>query len=143
MTRAGVPAPDDLRLLLELEQELWRTSRGRRRLHVGQIAFWSAQLPHDDWEGRLWFDGGRARRLGLADRRTELELQVRPTHRELADEILDWASPTELLVDERDADLVARLDARGLVHLPAGISMLKNRARSRRSRSRACPTATG
>ena len=126
LTARAFRRPDDLRLLLELEQELWRTSPDDVVCTFGQIAFWSAQLPHDDWEGRLWFDGEQLAGWGWLTGGTELELQVRPTHRELVDEILDWANPTELLVDERDTDLIARLNARGLVHLPAGMSILEN-----------------
>ena len=126
VTARAFRRPDDLRLLLELEQELWRASPDDVVCTFGQIAFWSAQLLHDDWEGRLWFDGEQLAGWGWLTGGTELELQVRPTHRELVDEILDWANPTELLVDERDTDLIARLNARGLVHLPAGISMREN-----------------
>jgi GNAT superfamily N-acetyltransferase len=126
MTARAFQRPDDLRLLLELEQELWRTSPDDVVCTFGQIAFWSAQLLHDDWEGRLWFDGERLAGWGWLTGGTELELQVRPTHRGLVDEILDWANPTELLVDDRDADLIARLNARGLVHVPAGPSMHEN-----------------
>jgi GNAT superfamily N-acetyltransferase len=118
VTARAFRRPDDLRLLLELEQELWRTSRDDVVCDFGQIAFWSAQLLHDDWEGRLWFDGDELVGWGWLTGGTELELQVRPTHRDVADEILDWASPTELLVDRRDAELIGRLNARGLVHLP-------------------------
>ena len=53
VTARAFRRPDDLRLLLELEQELWRTSRDDVVCDFGQIAFWSAQLLHDDWEGRL------------------------------------------------------------------------------------------
>jgi ribosomal protein S18 acetylase RimI-like enzyme len=126
LTARAFRRPDDLRLLLELEQELWRASPDDVVCTFGQIAFWSAQLPHDDWEGRLWFDGEQLAGWGWLTGGTELELQVRPTQRELVDEILDWANPTELLVDERDTDLIARLNAHGLVHLPAGMSILEN-----------------
>ena len=127
MTARAFRRPDDLRLLLELAQELWRTSRDDVDCTFGQIAFWSAQLPQADWDARLWFDGDELVGWGWLTGGTELELQARPTHRDVVDEILDWASPTEVLVDERNTDLVARLNARGLVHLPAGMSMLKNR----------------
>jgi ribosomal protein S18 acetylase RimI-like enzyme len=126
VTARAFQRPDDLRLLLELEQELWRTSPDDVVCTFGQIAFWSAQLLHDDWAGRLWFDGEQLAGWGWLTGGTELELQVRPTQRELVDEILDWANPTELLVDERDSYLIACLNARGLVHLPAGISMIEN-----------------
>ena len=131
MTARAFRRPDDLRLLLELERELWRTSRHDVDCTFGQIAFWSAQLLHEDWEGRLWFDDDELMGWGWLTGGTELELQVRPSHRDVVDEILDWASPTEVLVDERNADLVERLNARGLVHLPDTFWMRKN-ARSLR-----------
>jgi GNAT superfamily N-acetyltransferase len=126
VTARAFRRPDDLWLLLELAQELWRTSRDDVDCTFGQIAFWSAQLPHADWEGRLWFDGDTLVGWGWLTGGTELELQVRPTHRDVLDEILDWASPTEVLVDERDTDLVARLGTRGLVQLPDAFWMRKN-----------------
>jgi len=126
VTARAFRRPDDLRLLLELEQELWRTSRDDVVCDFGQIAFWSAQLLHDDWEGRLWFDADRLVGWGWLTGGTELELQVRPSHRDVLEEILDWASPTEMLVDESDTDLAARVNARGLVHLPDAFWMRKN-----------------
>jgi len=126
LTARAFRRPDDLRLLLELEQELWRTAREHVVCTFGQIAFWSAQLPQADWEGRVWFDGDELVGWGWLTGGTELELQIRPTHRDVLDEILDWARPTELLVDERDTDLAERLNARGLVHLPDTVWMRKN-----------------
>ena len=143
MSARAFRRPDDLRLLLELAQELWRTSREDVVCTFGQIAFWSAQLPHPDWEGRLWFDGDELVGWGWLTSGTELELQVRPTHRDVLEEILDWARPQELLVDERDSDLVARLNARGLVHLPDTFWMRQNWRSLGGWRSRASPTATG
>ena len=92
MTARAFRRPDDLRLLLELERELWRTSRRDVDCTFGQIAFWSAQLLHEDWEGRLWFDDEELVGWGWLTGGTELELQVRPTHRDLLEEILDWAT---------------------------------------------------
>ena len=135
MTARAFQRPDDLRLLLELEQELWRTSPDDVVCTFGQIAFWSAQLLHDDWAGRLWFDGEQLAGWGWLTGGTELELQVRPSHRDVVDEILDWASPTEVLVDERNADLVERLNARGLVHLPDAFWMRRHSPPGRSSAS--------
>ena len=80
----------DLRLLLELAQELWREAPREVECTFGQIAFWSAQLLHSDWAARLWFDGGRLVGWGWLTRGGELELQTRPSHGALLDEILDW-----------------------------------------------------
>ncbi len=126
LTSRTLDGGDDLRLLLELERELWQTAREHVDCTFGQIAFWSAQLTHSDWEGRLWFDADELVGWGWLTGGTELELQVRPGRGDVTDEILDWADPSELLVDERNADLVGRLNARGLVHLPDAFWMRKN-----------------
>jgi hypothetical protein len=104
----------DLRLILELAQELWREEPREVECTFGQIAFWSAQLPHSDWTASLWFDGDRLVGWGWLTKKVELEFQVRPSHRELLDEILDWARPTELMVASHHTDAIERVRAHGL-----------------------------
>src|SRR6185369_992243 len=77
----------------------------------------------------LWFDGDRLVGWGWMTGGTELEFQVRPTHREVFDEILDWARPDELMVQADDADAIARIEARGLVHMPS-VPWMRLNARS-------------
>jgi hypothetical protein len=108
----------DLRLLLELAQELRRDAPEEVECDFGQIAFWSAQLPHDDWQARLWFDRRRLAGWGWLTKEVELEFQVRPSHRELLDEILDWARPSELMVCANHTDAIDRIRAHGLEHDP-------------------------
>ncbi|HEX6762417.1 MAG TPA: GNAT family N-acetyltransferase [Gaiellaceae bacterium] len=108
----------DLRLLLELQQELWRSNRATLAHGFGQIAFWSSQLPRDDWMARLWFDGDELAGWGWLSDGAELEAEVRPDRRGLFAEILDWAGPETAIVRPDDAGLVARLRARELVHDP-------------------------
>jgi ribosomal protein S18 acetylase RimI-like enzyme len=108
----------DLRLLLELAQELWRDAQNELECTFGQIAFWSAQLPHSDWAARLWLDGGRLAGWGWLAKGDELELQVSPSHPQLLDEILEWGRPKELLVRPDRAAAIERLRAHGLEHAP-------------------------
>ncbi|HEY7397928.1 MAG TPA: GNAT family N-acetyltransferase [Gaiellaceae bacterium] len=117
MTRSRAFSEGDLQLLLELEQELSRSDPATVGHGFGQIAFWSAQLTRDDWEARLWFDDEELAGWGWLSG-TELEAEVRPTRRELLEEILDWGRPETMIARPDDADLVARLCARGLVHDP-------------------------
>src|SRR5205823_2127934 len=116
----------DLRLLLELVQELWRDDLDEVECTFGQIAFWSAQLPRSDWTARLWIDGGRLAGWGWLGN-GELELQVRPSHAALLDEILDWAQPTELLVRPDRPHAIERIRAHGLEHAPGEPWMRVNR----------------
>ena len=109
---------DDLQLILGLAQEVWRDDPRKVTCTYGQIAWWSANIPHGESETRLWFDGERLVGWGWVTGGTELEFQVRPTHRELLDEILDWAAPDELLVPSHHTDAIARIEKRGLVHMP-------------------------
>ena len=112
-------ADGDLRLLLELEQELWRAGPDDVEHTFGEIAFWSQRLPQSDWEARLWFDEGVLVGWGWLLRGDELEAQVRPTHRALLDEILDWGKPATTAVQPHAADAIARLHAHGLEHDPS------------------------
>jgi ribosomal protein S18 acetylase RimI-like enzyme len=112
-----VGAPEllsDLEEILGLAQELWPDCG----CNYGQIAWWAANLPHDETEVRLWRDGRRLVGWGWVTGGTELEFDVRPTHRALLDEILAWAQPDELLVRADHADAIARIEAHGLVHDP-------------------------
>jgi predicted N-acetyltransferase YhbS len=117
---------DDLQEMLALSQELWREDPREVTCNHGQIAWWSANIPHGESEARLWHEDGRLVGWGWVTGGTELEFQVRPTHRALLDEILDWASPDELLVPSHHADAIARIERRGLVHMPSAPWMRLN-----------------
>jgi GNAT superfamily N-acetyltransferase len=104
----------DLEEILGLAQELWPDSG----CNYGQIAWWAANLPHGESDVRLWHKGGRLVGWGWVTKGTELEFDVRPSHRALLDEILEWAQPDELLVRADHADAIARIEAHGLVHDP-------------------------
>jgi ribosomal protein S18 acetylase RimI-like enzyme len=100
--------------ILRFAQELWPDSG----CNYGQIAWWAANLPHGETEIRLWHEDGRLVGWGWVTGGTELEFDVRPSHRALLDEILAWARPQELLVRADHADAIARIEAHGLVHDP-------------------------
>jgi predicted N-acetyltransferase YhbS len=117
---------DDLQELLALAQELWCGDPREVTCTYGQIAWWSANIPHGESKTRLWHEDGRLVGWGWVTGGTELEFQVRPTHRELLDEILDWAAPDELLVPSHHADAIARIEGRGLVHMPSAPWMRLN-----------------
>ena len=104
----------DLEEILGLAQELWPDSE----CDYGQIAWWAANLPHGETEVRLWHDEGRLVGWGWVTGGTELEFDVRPSHRHLLDEILDWAQPEELVVRSDHEDAIARIEAHGLVQDP-------------------------
>ena len=108
----------DLTAMLELEQQLWREDPALVECTFGQVAFWSAQLLQDDWVARLWFDGQKLVGWGWLTGGVELEWEVRPSHQALLDEILDWASPNEVLVCSDHTDAIERLRAHGLEHDP-------------------------
>jgi len=109
---------DDLQLMLALAQELWRDDPANVQHTYGQVAWWSANIPHGETEARLWFEDGRLVGWGWITAGTELEFQVRPTHRDLLDEILDWAQPRDLLVRSDGTDAIRRLEAHGLTYRP-------------------------
>jgi ribosomal protein S18 acetylase RimI-like enzyme len=117
---------DDLQLMLGLAQELWRDDPRDVQCTYGRIAWWSSNIPHGEAEARLWFDGEQLVGWGWVTAGTELEFQVRPTHREVLDEILAWAGPDELMVQAFDIDAIARIEARGLVHMPTAPWMRLN-----------------
>jgi predicted N-acetyltransferase YhbS len=101
----------DLRLMLELEQELWPSAQGT----FGVIAFWSAQLPHDDWTARLWFDGPALAAWGWLSG-GNLEWELRPGYEGLFDELLEWASPERIWSRPDRAEIV---EQHGFAHDPA------------------------
>ena len=107
----------DLGPLLALVQELWRENPRDVTCSYGQIAFWSAAVVHGEHDARAWYDGDRLDGWGWATG-SELEWQVRPERPELLDEILDWASPAEVLVPEHHTDAIERLERHGLRHAP-------------------------
>lgn len=111
---------DDLRPLLELEQELWRQDPLSVSCGYGQIAFWSAQAVHREHRVRLWYDGPTLVGWGWATSGGELEWQVRPEQPELLDEILAWGSPSTLLVPAHHVDAIRRIEAYGLVYDDSG-----------------------
>src|SRR5258706_14452941 len=115
----------DLEAILELERELWPDSECTH----GQVAWWAANIPHRETEVRLSHDGGRLVGWGWLTGGTELEFDVRPSHREVLDEILEWALPEELLVRADHEDAIARIEAHGLVHDP-GAPWMRLNARS-------------
>jgi predicted N-acetyltransferase YhbS len=117
---------DDLQLMLGLAQELWRDDPRDVQCTYGRIAWWSSNIPHGEAEARLWFDGEQLVGWGWVTAGTELEFQVRPTHREVLYEILAWAGPDELMVQAFDIDAIARIEARGLVHMPTAPWMRLN-----------------
>jgi ribosomal protein S18 acetylase RimI-like enzyme len=105
--------------MLALAQELWRDDPRDVQHTYGQIAWWSANIPHGETEARLWFEAGRLVGWGWITAGTELEFQVRPTHRDLLDEILEWAQPDELMVRSDNEDAIRRIQTHGrLVHHP-------------------------
>ena len=110
----------DLRPLLELAQELWRADPASLSCTFGQIAFWSANIPHGEHRVHLWYEGDELAGWGWVTGDTELEWQVRPERPELLDEILDWAQPDEVLVRADHDDATRRLRAHGLAHDPGG-----------------------
>ena len=120
-------ADGELRLLLELAQELRRTAPAAMSCDFGQIAFWAANMAHGEHRVRLWYDdGGRLAGWGWLTREIELEWQVRPEQPELLDSILDWAQPSEVLVRADHTDAIARLRAHGLQPEPGGAWMRVN-----------------
>jgi predicted N-acetyltransferase YhbS len=108
----------DLRLLLELEQELWPSSQQT----FGAIAFWSAQLLHDDWTAQLWFDGDVLVCWGWLSG-GDLEWDLRPGHEDLFGELVDWATPERIWSRPDRASVVEQL---GFAHDPDGPWFLVN-----------------
>jgi hypothetical protein len=88
MGARAVTLVDDLQRMLELAQELWCEDPRAVQCTYGRVAWWSANIPHGESKTRLWFDGEQLVGWGWVTGGTELEFQVRPTHRELLDEIL-------------------------------------------------------
>jgi ribosomal protein S18 acetylase RimI-like enzyme len=110
---------DDLGAMLDLACELWSDDSDAVGHPYGEVAWWAASIPHGETEARLWFDDGRLVGWGWVTGGTELEFEVRPSHRDLLAEILAWAQPHEVVVRADNADAIARIRAFGLVHDPA------------------------
>jgi predicted N-acetyltransferase YhbS len=109
---------DDLHAMLALEQELWRDDPGDVQHTYGELAWWSANIPHGETETRLWHEGDRLVGWGWLTGGNELEFQVRPTHRALLDEIVAWAQPSEVWVRAEHEDALGRLRTLGFDHDP-------------------------
>lgn len=103
--------PHDLQLLLGLAQELWPDVQ----CTFGELAWLSSSLAHDDWEGRLWLEGDTLLGWGVLTSGA-LEFQVRPTHRALLDEILEWAKPSTVYAVDHDEHAIERLRSGGFQH---------------------------
>jgi ribosomal protein S18 acetylase RimI-like enzyme len=107
----------DLRLMLGLLSEAWPDVR-----HGVGYAFMAQRLPYDDWEARLWLDGGTLVAWGWAigwRSPRGLSYELLPGHEELLDEIVAWGDPDVTTVrsgDERSAGILRRL---GYEHDPA------------------------
>jgi ribosomal protein S18 acetylase RimI-like enzyme len=109
-------ADGDLRLMLELVQELWPDGR-----HGYGYAFMAQQLPHDDWQARLWFDSDALVAWGWSTggrNPGSLSYEFRPGYRELLEEMLDWAAPHGTSVKAGDDETAQLLQAHGFAHDP-------------------------
>ena len=117
---------DDLGAMLDLAQELWRDDPRAVEHPYGEVAWWAGNIPHGETEARLWFDGSSLAGWGWVTAGTELEFEVRASHRHVLDEILEWAQPDELMVRVDNEDAIARIRAHGLVHDPTAPWMRLN-----------------
>jgi len=109
--------PGDVRLMLALLSEAWPSVR-----HGPGYAFMAQRLPYDDWEARLWFDGGKLVAWGWAvgwRRPRGLSYELRPGYEELLEEIVEWAEPEVTTVRDGDEGSAAVLRGRGFEHDPA------------------------
>jgi GNAT superfamily N-acetyltransferase len=107
-------ADGDFRLMLELVSELWPGGR-----HGPGYAFMAQRLPYNDWELRLWFDGGDlAGWAWSAGWRGSRWLSYEFRDRELLPELLDWASPDRTTATSDDEETASLLAACGFVHDP-------------------------
>lgn len=109
-------APGDLRLMLDVIGDLWPDGR-----HGIGYAFMAQQLPHDDWQARLWFEGETLVAWGWSTGGRHpgaLSYEFRPGHRGLLAEMLDWAAPERTTVKDGDEETAALLEARGFAHDP-------------------------
>jgi GNAT superfamily N-acetyltransferase len=117
---------DDLGAMLDLAQELWHDEPQAVEHPYGEVAWWADNIPHGETEARLWFDGASLVGWGWVTAGTELEFEVRRSHRYVLDEILEWAQPEELMVRADNEDAIARIRAFGLVHDPTAPWMRLN-----------------
>lgn len=110
-------APGDVRLMLEVVQNLWPHGR-----HGIGYAFMAQRLPYDDWDARLWFDGEMLVAWGWSTGWRSprgLSYEFRPGYRALLDEMLDWAAPELMTVKHCDDETAEVLRAHGFAHDPA------------------------
>jgi len=108
--------PGDVRLMLDLLAELWPDAR-----HGPGYAFMAQRLPYDDWDLRLFFDGGTLLGWGWSTGwRTPVGLsyEFRPGRRELLHELLDWSRAERTTVRSGDDETAALLESRGFRHDP-------------------------
>jgi ribosomal protein S18 acetylase RimI-like enzyme len=109
--------PGDLGLMLGLVSELWPNGR-----HGIGYAFMAQRLPHDDWDARLYVDGGVLIGWGWATRWRNpggLSYELRPGYESLLEELVEWAEPTLVAVKDGDSDAIELLERLGFVHDPA------------------------
>jgi len=109
---------DDLQAMLALAQELQRDDPGALQHTYGEIAWWSANLPHGETQARLWYESDRLVGWCWLTGGSELEFQVRPTHRDLLDEMVAWSQPGEVWLRADHEDAARRLRASGFEHDP-------------------------
>lgn len=104
----------DVRRMVELLSELWPGGR-----HGPGYAFMAQRLPYDDWEARLWFDGGElAGWAWAAGWRSPRWLSYEFRDRALLAELLAWAAPDRTAVKSGDEETAEVLRAHGFAHDP-------------------------
>ena len=95
-------ARGDVRLMLDFLSEEWPHGRGPG------YAFMAQRLPYDDWDARLWFEGGRLAGWGW---RVRGHFSYACRDASLLDEIVPWAGVDETTVrsgDDAAAEMLAR-----------------------------------
>jgi ribosomal protein S18 acetylase RimI-like enzyme len=100
----------DLRLMLDVISDLWPHGR-----HGVGYAFMAQQLPHDDWDARLWFEDETLVAWGWVTRRG-LSYEFRRGYRPLLEEMLAWAEPQHTTVKAGDEETAELLEAQGFAH---------------------------
>jgi ribosomal protein S18 acetylase RimI-like enzyme len=100
----------DLRLMLDVLSDVWPEGA-----HGYGYAFMAQQLPHDDWDARLWFEGETLVAWGWVTGRG-LSYEFRPGYRPLLEKILSWAEPEHTTVKSGDDETAALLETHGYAH---------------------------